>query len=220
MRRTTSTLRVAVVGSLVIALAGCGGGGGGSSKATQGSGAPSSNAAPTISGQPGSNAQAGQAYSFQPTAQDPEGAALQFSVTNLPPWATFDVTTGRISGSPASAAVGSYSGIVISVSDGVSTARLGPFSINVVEVGGGVATLSWTPPTSNTDGSALTNLAGYVVMYGRSADNLSQAIEIDNASISTYVVDSLPTGTWYFAVVSVNSQGIWSQLSNVTSKTV
>ena len=108
---------------------------------------------------------------------------------------------------------------MISVSDGVTTARLGPFSINVVEVGGGVATLSWTPPTANTDGSALTNLAGYVVVYGRSADNLSQTIEIDNASISTYVVDSLPTGTWYFAVVSVNSQGIWSQLSNVTSKT-
>ncbi|MET0660801.1 MAG: putative Ig domain-containing protein [Steroidobacteraceae bacterium] len=204
----------------MIALAGCGGGGGGSSKATQGNGSPSSNAAPTISGQPGSDAQAGQAYSFQPSAQDPEGAALQFSVTNLPSWATFDAATGRISGSPGSSAVGSYSGIVISVTDGVNTVQLAPFSIDVVAVGTGVATLSWTPPTSNTDGSALSNLAGYVVLYGRSADNLSQTVEVNNASISTYVVDSLATGTWYFAVVSVNAQGTWSPLSNVTSKTV
>ncbi|HKQ83322.1 MAG TPA: putative Ig domain-containing protein [Steroidobacteraceae bacterium] len=205
---------------MLIALAGCGGGGGGSAKATQGNGSPSSNAAPSIGGQPGADAQAGQAYSFQPSAQDPEGAALQFSVTNLPSWATFDASTGRISGSPPSSAVGSYSGVVISVSDGVNTARLGPFSINVVALSTGVATISWTPPNSNTDGSALTDLTGYVVLYGRSADNLSQSIEIDNASMSTYVVESLATGTWYFAVVSVNAEGIRSALSNVTSKTV
>ena len=102
----------------------------------------------------------------------------------------------------------------------MNTARLGPFSINVVALSTGVATISWTPPNSNTDGSALTDLTGYVVLYGRSADNLSQSIEIDNASMSTYVVESLATGTWYFAVVSVNAEGIRSALSNVTSKTV
>jgi hypothetical protein len=162
----------------------------------------------------------GQAYSFQPSARDPEGEALQFSVTNLPSWATFDAATGRISGTPTSAAVGRYSGITISVSDGTNTVRLGPFAIDVVDVGSGAVTLSWTPPTSNTNGTALTNLAGYVVLYGRSADNLSRDIEINNPSINRYVVEGLTSGTWYFAVVSVNSAGTRSALSNVASKNV
>lgn len=219
--RTVSPTRAAAVGLIVMVLTGCGGGGGSSAKATQGSSTPpTTNAAPTINGQPTLSVQAGQSYSFQPSVSDPEGATLQFTVSNLPSWAGFDASNGRISGSPNSAAVGSYSGIVISVSDGASSAHLGPFSINVVDVGAGAATLSWTPPSANTDGSVLSNLSGYVVLYGRTADNLSQTIQINNASISTYVVDSLATGTWYFAVVAVNSQGTWSPLSNVTSKTV
>lgn len=221
MRPTASTLRAVIVVSIASVFAACGGGGGSSSKATQGSGSPpSTNAAPTISGQPASSVKAGETYSFQPSAQDPEGATLQFSVTNLPSWASFNSTTGRISGSPTSAAVGNYSSIVVSVSDGASSAQLPAFGIEVVAVGNGAATVSWTPPNANTDGSTLTNLTGYVVLYGRDANNLSQTIEINNASVSTYVVDSLVTGTWYFAVVAVNSQGTWSALSNVTSKTV
>lgn len=223
MRTLAHTLRTAVLGSVVMALGACGGGGGGSSKtAQQGNSNSSTNAAPTISGQPSSSVQAGQSYSFVPSAQDPEGAALQFTVQNLPSWATFDATTGRIAGAPSAAAIGSYEQISIAVSDGVQSAQLAPFAIAVVDVGVavGAATVSWTPPTSNTDGSALNNLAGYRVMYGRSANDLSQSVEIDNPSVSTYVVDNLASGTWYFAVVAVTTQGGSSDLSNVASKSV
>jgi len=45
-----------------------------------------------------------------------------------PSWATFDTTTGLLSGL---AVKGTYSGIVITVSDGCATASLPAFSIKV-----------------------------------------------------------------------------------------
>ena len=84
----------------------------------------------------------------------------------------------------------------------------------------GSATLEWSPPTQNTDGSALTNLAGFRIVYGTSATALTQTIEVNNAALSSYVVDGLAAGTWYFAVVAVNSAGAQSIQSNVASKTI
>src|SRR5688572_7301592 len=64
------------------------------------------NQAPTISVASLENAHVGLSYSFQPTASDPESDALTFSTENLPPWAAFDETTGRISGTPGEADAG------------------------------------------------------------------------------------------------------------------
>ncbi len=203
-------------------LAGCGGGGGGDSDGTPapGGGSGGGNAPPTIQGQPSANVMAGQAYTFQPSASDPNGDTLTFSVTNLPNWATFNASTGRLSGTPSAADVATYSGIQISVSDGQASASLNSFSITVADVVVGSATLSWTPPTQNSDGSALTDLSGYRVHYGRDPAQLSQTIEITNSSLSTYIVENLSAGTWYFAVVSINSGGTTSVLSSVAAKTI
>ncbi|MGE0114256.1 MAG: fibronectin type III domain-containing protein [Steroidobacteraceae bacterium] len=95
-------------------------------------------------------------------------------------------------------------------------ASLADSSAPLVEASGNI-TLSWVAPDSNTDGSYLTNLAGYRIIYGTDATNLNQSIVIDNPSISIYVVDNLTPGTWYFAVVSVNHGGAESDLSPVVS---
>lgn len=204
-----------------IVMAGCGGGGdGGSGTSNADSPGSGSNAAPTISGTPSSSVVAGQSYSFQPTANDANGDQLTFSVTNLPGWATFNAATGRISGTPNATQVGAYSNIRISVSDGAATTSLSAFSITVSEMGTGTATLSWTPPTTNSDGTTLTNLAGYQVRFGRSASNLDQLVSLDNPSINRYVLENLATGTWYFAVVAVNTAGVTSTLSNTGNKTI
>lgn len=84
----------------------------------------------------------------------------------------------------------------------------------------GAATLSWNAPLANMDGSTLVNLAGFKIYYGRSADALDRAISVNNASISTYVVENLTSGTWYFGVAAVNSLGVESPLSNIASKTI
>jgi hypothetical protein len=163
---------------------------------------------------------AGQEYSFQPSASDPNGDTLTFSVVNLPVWATFNESTGRISGTPTSAEVGAYGNVTVRVSDGTHTVSLPAFSVTVSDVANGAATLSWTPPTQNTDTSTLSDLVGYDIRYGQSAANLDQAISVSNPSINTYVVGNLSSGTWYFAISAVNSQGVRSALSNVASKTI
>lgn len=203
-------------------VGGCGGGDGGADSASGDAPPPSSgNAAPTIGGTPGATVVAGQAYSFQPSAADANGDQLTFTVANLPGWATFTAATGRISGTPTAAQVGSYGSISITVSDGTANATVGPFAINVTDVNGsGSATLSWTPPTQNTNGSSLSNLTGYQVRYGRSASDLTQTVTLDNPSLNRYVVENLSSGIWYFAVVAVNGAGVSSELSNVANKTI
>lgn len=210
------------VGCLVLATVlsgGCGGGDGGSADSANAN-PPSGNSAPTISGSPGSSAVAGQAYSFQPSANDANGDPLTFTVANLPGWATFNTSTGGVSGTPTAAQVGAYANVTVTVSDGRANASLEPFTITVNEMGTGVATLQWTPPTQNSDGTSLGNLAGYQVLYGRTETNLDQTVTLDNPSLSRYVVENLGTGTWFFAVVAVNSAGVTSPLSNTGNKTI
>jgi uncharacterized repeat protein (TIGR02543 family) len=89
------------------------------------------NTAPTISGKPATAVSAGSLYSFTPTAFDAQGDKLTFSIVNKPAWATFDTATGSLSGNPGFDAVGDYSTIKISVSDGLLSASLAPFSIQV-----------------------------------------------------------------------------------------
>jgi hypothetical protein len=84
----------------------------------------------------------------------------------------------------------------------------------------GAATLSWASPTQNTDGSAVTNLAGYRIYHGTSANALNTMIQVSNPGITLYVVDSLATGTHYFAVTAYNTAGAESDRSAVASKTV
>ena len=81
-------------------------------------------------------------------------------------------------------------------------------------------TLSWTPPTENSDGTALTNLAGYNIYYGTQQANYPNWIRIDNPSISTYLVENLVPDTYYLVVTSFNSMGIESTYSGVAVKTV
>ena len=138
------------------------------------------NSAPTVSGSPATSVTAGQAYSFQPSATDADGDVLTFSIQNRPSWATFSPTTGRLSGTPTASHVGTYGNIIISVTDGKATRSLGAFSISVRSASGmGSAALSWAAPTKNTDGSTLTNLAGYRVHYGTAAGQL-HAVRADS----------------------------------------
>lgn len=184
------------------------------------------NQPPTISGSPATTATVGSWYSFTPKASDPEGRTLGYSITNRPSWASFSTSTGRLSGTPSSRHVGTYSNIRISVSDGAKTASLPAFSITVKSASTppppstGSVTLSWTPPTRNTDGSTLTNLAGYRIYYGTSASSLTKTISINSAGLSSYVVTDLPPATYYFAVTAYNSAGAESDRSAVVSKVI
>jgi hypothetical protein len=182
--------------------------------------AATTNSAPKISGTPSTSVTAGTAYSFTPSASDANGDALTFSIANKPSWASFSTSTGRLSGTPSATQTGTYSNIVISVSDGKAKVSLPAFSIAVTQAQSRSATLSWTPPTTNTDGSSLTNLAGYRIVYGTSASVLSQTINVSNPGVTNYVVENLAPGTYYFALKAYTSQGVESSVSNVVSKVI
>jgi hypothetical protein len=176
--------------------------------------------APSISGAPGTTVMPGQTYRFTPQATDPNGDRLTFEIQNRPSWATFDTATGALTGNPSVANVGTYSNVTISVSDGRTRVSLPAFSIAVGAIGTGVATLSWTPPTQRTDGTALTNLAGYRIYYGSAPDEFNNYVEVNSAGIATYVVENLPIGTWYFVVSAVDSNGVESASSGSATKTI
>ena len=83
-------------------------------------------------------------------------------------------------------------------------------------------TLSWNPPTHNSDGSSLSNLAGYILHYGTSSEDYTGTIEITNPTATSYVISdsNFPPGTYYFAISAYNAQQVSSSLSGEVSITV
>jgi hypothetical protein len=216
--RALPKLAVTMLMSAMLALAGCGGGDD-DTAAAQTSTNPSGQV--TISGTPATQVVQGAAYSFTPTAAGPSGSTLTFAITNKPAWAQFNATTGRLNGTPTNAQVGMYSNIGISVTDGTNTASLAAFNIAVVGTATGSALLTWTPPTQNTDGSAMTGataLTGYKVYWGTQQGNYPNSAPV-GANVASYMVEQLTPATYYFVVTAVSAAGE-SSYSNVASKVV
>jgi hypothetical protein len=86
--------------------------------------------------------------------------------------------------------------------------------------GTGAATLVWSPPTSNTNGTMLTNLGGYKIYYGPDISTLTEVIDINNPGTTSYIVDQLVSGTYYFALSAYNAAGVESAMKIVGSKTI
>ncbi len=181
------------------------------------------NTAPTITGTAGTTAIVGSLYQFQPIAQDADGDSLTFTAANLPPWATLDPATGRISGTPAAGDIGSHEAITVTVADGSQQASIAPFTIVVADaaspVAGG-ASVQWVAPPSKMDGSPLDDLAGYRISYGRTADELDNSVYIEDPNATSYTIDSLESGVWYFAVSAVNANGLEGAASIAVQKSI
>lgn len=179
------------------------------------------NAAPTISGDPNRKATVGLTYRFVPKATDSDGDTVSFSIANKPAWLNFSKTTGRLAGVPSANDVGIHGNIRVSVSDGKTSTSLAPFSITVEPTANGAATLTWNPPMFRIDGSPLNGqLAGYQIQFGKTSGNYSNQTKIDDPGLSSYVIDNLGSGTWYFAVLAYDSLGQRSDLSSEVQKTI
>ena len=202
----------------------CGGGGDSApANAPQGDSPTSpgaANRAPSISGEAGEYARVGTRYEFQPTVDDKDGDQLTFSSNNLPPWATLDLETGRIAGTPDAGDVGAYESIVITVADATHVVKTGEFAITVLAAPTGVASLQWEVPPAKLDGSPLDNLAGYRILYGRSPDDLDRSVFIEGATVNTYEFSDLEGGIWYFAVAAVNANGLEGPPSTAAMKSI
>ena len=179
-----------------------------------------SNHPPTLQGSPATAVGVGQAYTFQPSASDADGDPLQFSVQNLPSWASFSTSTGRLTGTPGS--VGQFSDIRIAVSDGSATASLPAFSIAVSEPGVGGSssvTVQWSAPTSREDGTPLgsDDIAGYTVYSGPAPGSYPNAAWVAGGSQTSHTISNLKSGEpVYIVLTCVDRQGLESAPSAVT----
>jgi hypothetical protein len=185
--------------------------------------APSSqNQAPSIFARVIDSVRAGETYDWQPTASDADGDHLTFSAVNLPPWANIDSNTGRISGTPAAADVGIYESITISVADSArQTTTSQAFSITVTgDEHAGVAALRWDLPLSKVSGEPLDDLAGYRILYGRDSDDLDRSVFVNDPNATSFEIDSLASGIWYFAVVAVSASGLEGPPTTIASKSI
>lgn len=171
------------------------------------------NAPPVIGGSPPGEVLATEPYSFTPSASDPDQDVLRFSGINLPDWASFDASSGQLYGTPDEGHVGTYENIRITVTDGMASDSTDPFAITVVQTAAGSVTLSWVAPTHNTDGSLLTDLAGYRIYYGTTPGSYDRRLEIVGAGVLTAVIEDLTPGTWHFAATAFTRSGSESDLS-------
>jgi hypothetical protein len=94
------------------------------------------------------------------------------------------------------------------------------FTLTCTE-GSASAVLTWTPPTQNTDGSALTNLASYKIYHAATSSGVATATPTTvTAPATTYTVTGLAAGTRHFGIKAVNAAGIESDMSNLASKAI
>lgn len=187
----------------------------------------SNNAPPTIVLASVEDTQVGATFDYQPEAQDPESDTLRFTASNLPTWASFDSTSGRISGTPGSNDAGLYESISITVADATHLVVTAPFSIAVnpavnaaLELGSGVAALQWEIPPSKVSGEPLDDLAGYRILYGRGSSDLDHSVMITDPATTSYQFSTLTSGVWYFAVVAVSSGGLEGPPTTLASKSI
>jgi hypothetical protein len=181
------------------------------------------------------NSSVGADYFFLPDAKDPEGDALTFTLTGAPSWMIFRASDGRIVGRPPEAAV--YHNVVLSVRDSAgNTTSLPPATVTITtgpankarasspsfasSATTGNARLSWTRPTHNADGTVLTNLAGYRISYDTTPDDLTKTVQVADPSATTYTINGLAPGTYYFAVRAYGSDGRESGISSIVKKVV
>jgi hypothetical protein len=101
---------------------------------------------------------------------------LTFSITNRPAWATFNTSTGRLSGTPTNAHVGTTTGIIISVSDGTASAALPAFNLTV---------------TNTNDAPTISGAPATTVIEGRTYSFQPSATDLDGDRL-TYAIANRP----------------------------
>ncbi|MCS6232747.1 tandem-95 repeat protein, partial [Shewanella baltica] len=146
-----------------------------------------SNSAPTITGSPTLTINQGASYLFTPTAADSPGDTLSFSILNKPVWATFNPTTGTLSGTPSNQDVGITNSIVISVSDGTLSASLPAFNLTVVNVND-------APIISSTAITAATQDTAYSYTFAASDADVGDVLTFSAVTKPSWLSFNAATG--------------------------
>jgi hypothetical protein len=169
----------------------------------------------------------GAPVSLQVNATDADQDSLTYTATNLPPGVSMNAATGRISGvlTTAASARSPYL-VTIRVADGAATSTIS-FTWTVEPASEPILLASWTPPTTNEDGSPLVDLAKYRLYYGRSsrgsatepsAFTYDVTVDIHDAGATSYSMPvPTPAGRYYFSLTAIDTSGNESVFSEEVS---
>ncbi len=152
-----------------------------------------------------------QQFTATGTYSDTSTQNLTAAVT----WTSANTATATISNAAGS------NGLATPVATGTTTIKAASGSVTAstaLTVADRSASLSWDPATTNTDGTPLTDLAGYKLHYGTSSGNYTASVSVGAGT--SYVLSNLAAGTYYFTVTTVNTGGVESAYSNEVSKTI
>jgi len=81
-------------------------------------------------------------------------------------------------------------------------------------------TLTWQSPTTNSDGTPLTDLAGYKIYYGNISGTYDKTKAVDVGNVLTKTLINFCEGTYYFVATAYDTSGNESVYSNEVSKTI
>ena len=86
----------------------------------------------------------------------------------------------------------------------------------------GSVSLSWTAPVARGDGTALalSEITGYTVYYGTTAENFPNSINVDHGSSTSATISNLPAGAYFMVVTTRDSNGRESGQSGLVTKQV
>jgi len=76
----------------------------------------------------------------------------------------------------------------------------------------------WDASTTHADGSSLDNLAGYKIYAGTESGKYTTVFYVGN--VTTYEIDNLPPGIYFFVVTAYSKSGFESAFSNEVSKKI
>ena len=174
---------------------------------------------PTITGTPATSVKVGHLYSFAPTTADADAnPSLSCAITNKPAWASFNSTTGALTGTPTADDVGTNSNIIINVTDGTDTVSLTSFNISVIAINSAPVasnasvsvdedtSLSITPSVQDAEGDTLS----YSITQPPTNGQLSQS-----GSIWLYQPDSDYSGDDSFSFTASDGE-LASQTATVS----
>ena len=78
--------------------------------------------------------------------------------------------------------------------------------------------ITWDAPSENTDGTPLTDLAGYKIYYGTSSHTYTESVDVGSSTVAT--ISNLSPGLWCFVATSYNTSGNESTYSTEFCDTI
>lgn len=114
----------------------------------------------------------------------------------------------------------SYS-VIVSNSQGPAISDAASLTVAVVEVVASIE-LTWNVPEQREDGSSLPlyEIDGYVIAYGANQNELTNQLVVDGASTTSTVLENLNSGTYYFSIATVDSDGVQGAYSSVIQQSI